>query len=159
VALAAKLSDLIAFLHEGMLVQIGPVEEVLTKPASARIARFVGFENIFEGNIVSVKMGIVKVDVEGIEIEAVSDKRGRCTVAIRPEDVVVSKAPFESSMRNTFEGRIIRIVDIGPLIKVIVNVHGLPIAALLTRRSFQDLGLRERDNAYISFKASCVYVI
>lgn len=160
VALAARLSDKLAFLLEGKLIQVGSVDEVLTRPIDARVAQLVGFENIFEGNIVSVEEGIARISIEeGFELEAVTAKRGRCVVAIRPEDIVVSKRRLRSSMRNTFEGKIVRVTDAGPLVRIVVDAHGLPLTALLTRRSFRDLGLHKGGDVQVSFKASCVHVI
>ena len=43
-------ADLAAILHEGRVQQIGPIEELLRRPNSEFVARFVRTENIFSGH-------------------------------------------------------------------------------------------------------------
>jgi molybdate/tungstate transport system ATP-binding protein len=158
VSLAAEMSDRLAFLMEGSLVQLGSVEELMMKPLNAHVARFLGFENIFEGEVVLTEPGIARMDVQGVEIEVMTNKRGWCTVAIRPEDLILSKSPLESSVENVFKGKIVKVIDMGSVIKVMVEVEGLFFTAMLTRRSFSSLQLKSGDPVYIGFKSSCVRV-
>jgi len=155
---AARLSDVIAFMRDGRIVQIGRAGEVFRRPVDAFIARFVGFENIFDGVVVSVEGGIAKIAVGDVLIEAVTERRGRCKVALRPEDIVLSVTPLESSMRNTLRGRIIDFVDAGALVKVLVDVDGVTFRVLITKRSFLNMKLRRGLPIYLSFKASSIQV-
>lgn len=155
---AARLSDVIAFMRDGRIIQIGRAGEVFRRPVDAFIARFVGFENIFDGVVVSVEGGIAKIAVGDVLIEAVTERRGRCKVALRPEDIVLSVTPLESSMRNTLRGRIIDFVDAGALVKVLVDVDGVTFRVLITKRSFLNMKLRKGLPIYLSFKASSIHV-
>lgn len=155
---AARLSDVIAFMRDGRIIQIGRAGEVFRRPVDAFIARFVGFENIFDGVVIGVEGGIAKIAVGDVLIEAVTERRGRCKVALRPEDIVLSVTPLESSMRNTLRGRIIDYVDAGALVKVLVDVDGVTFRVLITKRSFLNMKLRKGLPIYLSFKASSIHV-
>ena len=155
---AARLSDVIAFMRDGRIIQIGRAGEVFRRPVDAFIARFVGFENIFDGVVIGAEGGIAKIAVGDVLIEAVTERRGRCKVALRPEDIVLSVTPLESSMRNTLRGRIIDYVDAGALVKVLVDVDGVTFRVLITKRSFLNMKLRKGLPIYLSFKASSIHV-
>ena len=155
---AARLSDVIAFMRDGRIIQIGRAGEVFRRPVDAFIARFVGFENIFDGVVIGAEGSIAKIAVGDVLIEAVTERRGRCKVALRPEDIVLSVTPLESSMRNTLRGRIIDYVDAGALVKVLVDVDGVTFRVLITKRSFLNMKLRRGLPIYLSFKASSIQV-
>ncbi|MBC7326225.1 MAG: ATP-binding cassette domain-containing protein, partial [Moorella sp. (in: Bacteria)] len=46
------LADRVGIIEQGCLLQVGPAEEVFTRPRTAAVARFVGAENIYKGEII-----------------------------------------------------------------------------------------------------------
>jgi len=123
------------------------------------VARFVGFENLFEGKVVEDRGGVAAIDIGGVVIEAVTPKRGRCTVGVRPDDVIVSKTPLRSSMRNSLKGKIADYIDVGSLVSLMVNVKGVSFVALITKVSFEEMKLRKGEEVHLAFKASAVHVM
>ena len=156
---AYVLADRLAVMRNGRIIQVGSPEEVFRRPKDTFIARFVGFENLFNARIIKSRNGIAELDLEGVRIEAVTDRTGECTVGIRPDDIIVSRQPLRSSMRNTLKGRISDFIDMGSLISLIVNVKSVTFVALITKRSFLEMGLKRGLDVYLSFKASAVHVI
>jgi len=57
------------------------------------------------------------------------------------------------------KGRISDFIDMGSLISLIVNVKSVTFVALITKRSFLEMGLKRGLDVYLSFKASAVHVI
>ena len=153
------LADRLAVMKNGTIVQVGTPEEVFHKPKDDFIARFVGFENLFEGKIVENRNGIARIDIGGIIIEAVTEKTGECTVGVRPDDIIISKSLFKSSMRNMLKGKITEFVDMGSLVSLTVNVDNTVFTALITRRSFLEMMLTKGSEVFLLFKASAVHVI
>jgi molybdate transport system ATP-binding protein len=49
---AAALADRVVVLHRGRTLQDGPPREVMSRPASAEVARLVDLRNIFEGEVI-----------------------------------------------------------------------------------------------------------
>jgi iron(III) transport system ATP-binding protein len=60
---AFALSDRIAIMLEGRIVQLDTPVAVMEDPASLEVARFLGIENIFEGTVAGCGEGIMDVDV------------------------------------------------------------------------------------------------
>ena len=153
------LANRLAVMKDGTIIQTGSPEQVFRRPKDDFVARFVGFENLFDGKIVENKEGIAKIDIGGVFVEAITKKNGNCIVGIRPDDVIISKSPLKSSMRNVLRGKISDFIDMGSLISLMVKVEGLSFVALITKRSFIEMKLNRGEEVYISFKASSIHVI
>jgi len=156
---AHALADRLAVMKDGTIIQVGTPDEVFRKPKEDFVARFVGFENLFKGKIIENREGIASIDVEGVKIEAVSTRTDKCIVGIRPDDIIVSKIPLKSSMRNVLKGKISDYIDMGSLVNLIIEVNMVPFVVLITKRSFVEMGLRRGKEIYIAFKASAVHII
>lgn len=157
---AVRLADRVAIMNNGAIVQVGTADDVFSRPKNDFVARFVGFENVFRGKIVASEGGMVRILLDNVvEIEAISDKHGSRIVGIRPEDIIVSSRRLKSSARNVFRGKIVDHVNMGALAKLVVDVDGSRFKALVTRRSFIDMGLKRGRSIYLTFKASCIHVI
>ena len=153
------LADRIAVMSKGKIVQVGTPDEIFHKPKNDYVARFVGFENIFKGKVKSRKAGLSVIDVNGVQIEAVTSKEGVCTIGIRPEDIIVSRKPLESSLRNNLKGVIKDYIDMGSLVNLEVAVNQQTFTVTVTRRSFKELNLERNQTIYLGFKASAVHVM
>jgi len=153
------LANRLAVMKDGIIIQTGSPEQVFRRPKDDFVARFVGFENLFDGKIVEKKEGIAKIDIGGVFVEAITRKNGNCTVGIRPDDIIISKNPLKSSMRNVLRGKISDFIDMGSLVSLIVEVNGLSFVTLITKRSFIEMRLDRGKEVYISFKASSVHII
>ncbi|MBC7228664.1 MAG: ATP-binding cassette domain-containing protein [Thermoflexales bacterium] len=167
---AVALADRIAVMHQGQIVQVGSPEEIFRRPESEFVACFVGMRNIFRGEVFPGEGGYRWLIPEGagrqgIRIAVLTDRSGSVHASIRPEDMVLSQELLHSSMRNSFRGRVVGILDRGALIYVTVRVPAdgvLPEATdfvcAITRPSLEEMGLREGREVYIAFKASAVHV-
>jgi molybdate/tungstate transport system ATP-binding protein len=154
---AMALGDRIGVLMGGKLQQVGTPQEIFDKPANEEIANFVGIDNIFEGES-KVENGIARVDLGELEIEAITSKEGKVKICVRPEDITILKKGIRSSARNLFEGKIVRVSERYPLMKLSVDA-GREFQALITKRSFSELNLKVGSRVCVSFKASSVHVL
>lgn len=144
--------------RESRVVQVGTPEEVFRRPATPSVARFVGARNLFRGH--AIRRGevlLVKVE-EGLEIAAVGEREGPVCLLIRPEDILLSITPLQSSARNCFRGRIAEIRDMGPVLHVVVDVPPR-FTVLITRLSREEMGLEPGMEVYLAFKASAVHLV
>ena len=154
---AVSLGDRIAVMEGGRIVQAGTVHEIFRRPNSPFVARFVGARNVFAGKVIAGEGGEAKFIIDGAAVSVVTDLRGPAHAAVRPEDILISRAPLQSSARNSFRGRITEIVDRGMISYVRVNVPPEFICAV-TRQSVAQMDLNAGMEVYISFKASAVHV-
>jgi tungstate transport system ATP-binding protein len=159
---ALRLADRMAVMNEGKIVQIGPVAEVMNRPADGFVASFVGVETVLPGRVIRVSDGVFTADVGGGEIQAVGYARTGDAVlcCIRPEHVTLStNTPFPvSSARNVFLGKISKIKPLGLFHRVHLDC-GFDLVAYVTRQSLEELSLAEGKEVAASFKATAVHVI
>lgn len=87
---AQRLADRVAVILDGAIVQTGTPDEIWYRPVSASVARFVGFQNIFD----AVSDG-TSVTFGGISLPVSAASKGSVAVMIRAEDIVLSKTPSE----------------------------------------------------------------
>ena len=92
---ALALSDRIAVMSEGDMVQIGTPREIYEAPATAAVAAFVGRCNFLRGAVVSADAGdvTVRLDCSGDEVLVRSDQTvvpgQQVTLGVRPERLEV----------------------------------------------------------------------
>jgi tungstate transport system ATP-binding protein len=160
---AARLGDRILVLNEGRIIQQGSPRDIFYEPESEFVAGFVGFDNIYDGEVVSCEEGLACASVEGHEFEAVTDisPGAKVRLGIRPEDVTLvpaSTLDAPASSRNAFVGEVTDIELRGPVARVTMACP-FPLVALVTRRSLEELGIEVASEIGARFKATAVVVI
>jgi tungstate transport system ATP-binding protein len=128
-------NDLLA-LHQGTPVPVTP-------------------ENLFRVELSGG--GMQRVAVGPVWIEVVAERSGPATLAIPPQEIVLSRQALQSSARNSFTGRVVRIAEQGAAVRVTIDA-GVELIALVTRRSFDDLGLALGAGVCASFKTVAVRI-
>lgn len=159
---ALRLSDRIAVMRKGEILQIGTPSEVINQPINEFVASFVGFENIFSGKVTHKFSGTFITTVSGQEIEAIGNAEiGETAIlCIHPENITISKSISrgKTSARNLIKGRIIKISPLGLFQKVQIDC-GFSLISYVTNNSIEELSLKEGDEIEASFKATAVTVI
>jgi molybdopterin-binding protein len=161
---ALMLGDQVAVLLGGKLRQVGASEEVFAAPSDSDVAAFVGVETIIPGQVLSSQEGQVLIEVQRQQFEAVGEAvPGRPVyLCLRPEDITLwlkeEAKPALSSARNHLTGRVSRLTQQGPLVRVVVDC-GFPLTALITRTSVHEMRLAEGSLVEATFKASAVHLI
>jgi tungstate transport system ATP-binding protein len=159
---ALRLSDRIAVMNAGKVLQIGSPGEVMNQPVDEFVASFVGVETILTGKVIKREGGTCVASIEGQEIKAVGDASLGETVllCIRPENVTISVRPSEegTSARNIFSGKIVKIISLGLYQKIQLQC-GFSLVAYVTNHSLEELSLGEGKEVRVSFKATAVTVI
>src|SRR5262249_41618588 len=93
---AMALSDRVAVLQGGALLQVGPPREVYARPASREAADFMGLVNLIPGRVVCAAAADSLVSIAGSDPVRVSTPSGLETgmivqVAIRPESLRLAR--------------------------------------------------------------------
>jgi tungstate transport system ATP-binding protein len=145
----------------GRIRQLGAPADVFSAPLDEEVAAFVGVETIVPANVVERSDGLVRLAAGAHVIEAVAgDGFERALVCLRPEDVSISAGGehIPGSARNKLSGSVRRIVPSGADARVEIEC-GFTVIARVTRRSIDDLRLREGTPVVASFKATAVHLI
>jgi ABC-type Fe3+/spermidine/putrescine transport system ATPase subunit len=112
---ALSLSDRVAVMREGRVLQLGPPREIYERPRTRFVADFVGTNNLVPGTVIEVAGETLTVDTGLGRLRAQRPEGGErlgvgrpSVLAIRPENVTVkaSGAESTSSRGNCCAGRI-----------------------------------------------------
>jgi tungstate transport system ATP-binding protein len=148
-ARVGRLASRIIQLEAGRITAEGGVEVL----ASNRFGT-----NVFSGVCMTVN-GESDIDVGGgVTVACAAGHEGRVAVRIRPEDIIVSKTPIETSARNNYRGRIVGVEESGSIIRLKVDA-GRVFTVHITRRTLHEMALNVGSEVYISFKASAVEML
>jgi iron(III) transport system ATP-binding protein len=116
---AMSISDRIAVMKKGKIVQVGSSQELYMHPNSLFVAHFIGESNFLEGYISKVN-GQSEIELrQGLRVKALNqlniNQGERVVLAIRPETCEMKKGHIaaENSLfgkveKSTFEGIVVR---------------------------------------------------
>ncbi|MFH1731140.1 MAG: ABC transporter ATP-binding protein [Planctomycetota bacterium] len=154
---AVSLASRVAIMERGKIAQVGTPDEVLHRPESEFVARFVGVRNFFKGNLTApanAEDEPAEFAAAGLTFAVVTDaESGPGVLLLRSEDITVSNVRSESSARNAFEGTITDIAPAGHGVEVLVDI-GVQMSAMITSASVRTLGLERGRKVWMSFKAT-----
>jgi len=157
---ALCLADKMVVMDKGRVLQFAGPQEIFNRPASKKVADFVGVETIIEGVVFKKEENLCFIKAGGNILEAVSECGigDKVFVCIRPESVTISKQPEIDSARNHFKAVITQIELFGLEYKLILNC-GFNLAASVTRQSIENLGLKTGQEVFAVFKATAIHLI
>ena len=128
---AMVISDRIAVMDSGNVVQIGIPLEIYQKPANRFVADFIGTMNFMSGEVVAVMddQNTVSVRTEfsdnlvcATPDSASATPGARVYASIRPEDVQVSTEPPQA-MENVLKGKIVHKAYLGNFLFFFMSVN------------------------------------
>ena len=145
---AMVISDRIAVMESGNVVQIGTAQEIYKKPANKFVADFIGTMNFFSGEVVQV-LG----DTDAVYVRTEFSEKLLCRMpdgkaaapgekiyaSIRPEDVEVFAQPPQSG-ENLFKGTIAHKAYLGNFLFLFVNVNSTMIRVQVSHHLPQEEG-------------------
>lgn len=160
---AAALGDDIIVMHDGRMIQHGPVKEVFSKPVSPDVADILAVETILPGIVVAINDGIATVRVNGVFLQTLADGQSSETmdvfVCIRAEDVSLSATgEHAASPRNRLPSVVTGCSREGPLVRIDLDC-GFPLTALLTQQGYEELGLADGRQITAAIKAPKIHLI
>ena len=163
---ALTMSDRIAVMFDGKIVQIATPQELYSRPISKRVASFIGEMNFIEGQLLidekgkaSVDAGILgKMEVSGDQITTLLDS-GVVTIGIRPE---MMSLLFEEQDRTEFEigGVIKESAYFGDMTYYTVEVNGLNSHLTISMRNTSGRRILENgESARVGWGAESLVIL
>jgi iron(III) transport system ATP-binding protein len=132
---ALSMSDRIAVMHQGQVVQEGTPREIYLQPKSMFVASFIGRSNFVEGTVRDGGAGTALARVETplgpllCRAPAGGLAAGAVVVAIRPESVRVSAKRPADDTPNTIEGKVDFVSFLGEAVEFQTTVGGIALRA------------------------------
>jgi spermidine/putrescine transport system ATP-binding protein len=176
---ALSVSDRIAVMCQGDVLQVGTPHEIYESPATDFVARFIGETNLFEGKVLSsekIKDGPSGEAVSMVELEIPDLGRVKVTTVdevkigqtvsftIRPEKIAITtdKPSTNRSDINLIEGIVDEPIYSGFQTKFYVRVSGSTVFKVIKQHAnYSDEGpeIVWKDSVYISWSADDGYIV
>jgi molybdate transport system ATP-binding protein len=145
---AAALADRLIVIEEGRVTQEGPLVEVTARPRSPWVATMVGL-NLLHG---VASHATVQLD-NGAVVATASAGEGPTFVAIRPNAVVLHRAPPEGSARNVWPGAAGELYLAGDRARISIT-GPVPLIVEVTAAAVAELRLADGGAVWASVKAT-----
>ena len=133
---AMSMSDRVAVMSEGRIMQVGTPTQVYERPVDAFVAGFVGVSNLLQARVASREASRLRLVVEGFErlmapiLDGVSEGQ-TVTVTVRPEKIRMRARPNTASDdAASARGKIVDVSYGGAFTRYTVKVGGTELAVL-----------------------------
>ncbi len=145
---AMVISDRIAIMESGNVVQIGTAEEIYEKPANRFVADFIGTMNFISGEVVHILQDRNEAYVHtGFSEKMLCTMPGTESItpgqkvyaSIRPENVEVFTDPPQDR-ENLFKGTIAHKAYLGNFLYFFINIDGTMIRVQIPHQMPQEEG-------------------
>ncbi|MDR3146081.1 MAG: ABC transporter ATP-binding protein [Treponema sp.] len=173
---ALSVSDRIAVMNQGDVLQVGTPHDIYESPATDFVARFIGETNLFDAGVVSVfkldkpvteYMAELEIPELGrIKVTTVDEVRTgqRVSFTIRPEKVLISKEKPATKREdiNLFQGVVDEPIYSGFQTKFYVNISGKTMLRVIKQHAkYSDEGpdIVWKDSVYVSWSANDGYIV
>jgi len=176
---ALSVSDRIAIIEQGQVLQIDTPHEIYESPATNFVAKFIGETNLYDGTILKVEkvklhdfedvteymaeveipeLGIIKV-TDADEIHAGQ----KVSFTVRPEKIVITKEKpvIKRDDINLIQGIVDEPIYSGFQTKFYVQTDKTIIRVIKQHANYSDEGpdIRWKDQVYLSWSAVDGYVV
>jgi len=156
---AMAISDRIAVMKKGKVLQVGTPNELYMSPQSIFVAHFIGESNFLEGYALSVSGKGAIIELRGgIKIQTVdkNTKTGeRVILAVRPETVVVEKG--EKREKNAIPGTIERVTFEGTTVRYEVRLENQDLVVVV-KPSLTEEWFNTSEKVTVSFPSEKAHV-
>lgn len=176
---ALSVSDRIAVMNQGEVLQVGPPHEIYESPATDFAARFIGETNLFDGTVTSVRslgkgsgngdLRFVQVNIPELGPIKVTTEDSvqvgqELSFTIRPEKIVISteKPSTQREDINFFEGLVDEPIYSGFQTKFYVRVsEDVVFRVIKQHANYSDDGpeIVWKDSVYLSWSANDGYIV
>jgi len=154
---ALTMSDRIAVMHEGRVLQVGSPEEIYERPVNRFVADFIGRTNLLEGTVESSDTVCL---ANGDRIEAASDHPVGTPVAVslRPERARLHRAEDEPAGRTRVEGRLQGITYLGNALAYTVGLDWMTVEVREENRAGGQVG-DVGSRVWVSWEPDAISVV
>lgn len=161
---ALGVSDRIAIMNQGKILQVGSSKEIYEKPADEFVATFIGETNLLNGFIKEKNHESTNIQIHNLgELTApISHKplKTPVQISIRPERVEISKTPPKNQDISTIlEGTIEEIVYFGFQSKFFVKVGDQTLHVFKQHHLYDESRLTYNDKVYLWWDINDCYLI
>jgi ABC-type Fe3+/spermidine/putrescine transport system ATPase subunit len=121
---ALSLSDRVAVMKDGRVLQVGVPKELYERPRTRFVADFVGTNNLLPGQVEAARGGELLVRTPLGPLRAIPNGAvsGRCVLAVRPENIAIGRGLVRDG--NVVGGRVTFLSYLGNTLRYDVEAAG-----------------------------------
>jgi spermidine/putrescine transport system ATP-binding protein len=158
---ALSMSDRIAVMERGRILQVADPKTLYEQPASRAVAEFIGNMNFFPGRLTAGRVetmalgGIAAVPTPGVTLA----EGAAVVAAIRPEKLILTRQRTDGPC---IAGRIVGAAYFGERYQFQVAIDGAAVPVMVAaqnRRAHDSGGFTPGDNVYVSWPPDAVVVL
>ncbi|MFN3987767.1 MAG: ABC transporter ATP-binding protein [Rhodocyclaceae bacterium] len=152
---ALTMSDRIAVFNAGVVQQLASPRELYEAPVNAFVARFIGENNTFVGEVVSLSDSEAQVRLDSGDVIRslpvnVAGQGRRSTLSLRPERVVIDPEP--GSLPNIVDAEVEEVIYMGDHLRTRISVAGNKEFVVKTPNSSNIRPHARRDRIRVGWK-------
>jgi spermidine/putrescine transport system ATP-binding protein/putrescine transport system ATP-binding protein len=158
---ALSMSDRIAVMEKGKLLQVAEPKVLYERPASRAVADFIGIMNFFDGRVAGLSTSSLSVELAGTHVaipqEGLSrsyQPNERVVVAVRPEKITLSPGSGEAALK----GRVAFISYLGDRQQLQVTIPGVTSTVVVVTPTGAP-NLRTGDEVALGWPAEAAVVL
>ncbi|OGF52893.1 MAG: hypothetical protein A2Z21_04395 [Candidatus Fraserbacteria bacterium RBG_16_55_9] len=126
---AISMSDRIAIMKEGKIVQVGSPREIFERPRTAFVADFMGASNLFSGQLIERNGKRYLKTQSGLVIQVPNSdesphSQDQQLLALRPEAIGIFRKDQNPPTENSFAGRVLDRAYLGEMLEFEVLLNG-----------------------------------
>jgi ABC-type Fe3+/spermidine/putrescine transport system ATPase subunit len=150
---AFSVADVAVVMRDGRIVQRGTMNELVRRPQTPFVARFLRAQNVFDATADGREVRIGE-----LTLQTDHSASGAVSVMIRPERIDLRAAAPDGANANVVPCVVERRVDRGPYVRIDL-VGPVPLVANVSHHSAEALGGEPGARAWAVVQAADVYVM
>ncbi|WP_320170180.1 ABC transporter ATP-binding protein [Maridesulfovibrio sp.] len=143
-----------AIIKDGKIIRKGAIRDIFNSPGSKFVADFVGMTNIYA---CSLEDGCIRFGSMLLHCGDSLDGTA-CTLAFRPEEVLMGGELSDSGQQNEFGATVKNVTPGGFYARVTLDYEGLEINALVPRKQLADGSLEPGTNLRASIPPRSIHL-
>ena len=159
---AMTMSDRIAVMDEGNILQVSPPKEIYHNPKNKFVSQFIGNINILDADLKSVSNENLSIEVDcfgSMQLKNYQQiiENDKINIAIRPEEIAISKIS-DSNYDYNFQGNVKNISFYGESTYYYVQLNNSEKILMVSKNETKE-SFSENDNCYVNFNSNNVKII
>ena len=143
---AMTMSDRVVVMNRGVIQQIGTPYEIYRNPANKMVADFIGLVNFVEGEVQGDR---VYISGTGVSFPNTSGVTGSATIAVRPENITMSRTS------GTIEGTLVHRFYLGDAVDYRVQCKHHVIRVIVKGAELKEF--TDGEKVYLDFDKIMVF--
>jgi len=152
---ALILSNKIAMINNGEIVQWGVTNDVFRHPKHPFVARFIGYRDVYNVNFINTDTSCAHVNDSLIKFEITEKKQGEGFVYISENDVLTSFIPFVSEIRNCFSGEITEVIRYPEITNITIDI-GIRVHCNISQQIASNSQFIVGQIIFVHIKPDCI---